>query len=115
MENHEFFKNSLKKFDLKTLHTGLEKLEIVSVVLDPAVDDQQKIVETFNATETIFSQVDLIRNYVLINLETHFPKTIAYENFWHPMEQLFADKYAKRSDSFMRNYLTLKMRRVAQS
>lgn len=107
VENHEFFKNSLKKFDLKTLYTGLEKLEIVSVV----VDNQQKIVESLNSTETTFSQADLIRNYVFINLEPTLEERL-HENYWFPMEQLFGHEYAKRSDSFMRNYLTLKMRRV---
>ena len=59
----------------------------------------------------LLSQADCIRNYVFMNLEPIFQNQL-YENFWLPMEQLFADKYAKRSDPFMRNYLTLKMRRV---
>lgn len=110
VENHEFFKNSLKKFDLKTLHTGLEKLKIVSVVLDPATDDPQKIFESPNSTEAALSQADCIRNYVFMNLEP-ISQNQLYENFWLPMEQLFADKYAKCSDPFMKDYLTLKMKR----
>ena len=110
VENYEFFKNRLKKVDLKTLYTGIKKLKIVSVVLD-ITDDSQQIVESFNSIETTFSQADLIRNYVFINLEPTFQERL-YENYWFPMEQLFADEYAKRSDPFMRNYLTLKMGQV---
>lgn len=112
VENHDFFKNSLKKFDLKTLHTGLEKLEIVSVVLDPAINgDPKKIFETLNSTEDTLSEADRIRNYVLMDLEPTIQERL-YENYWFPMEQLFANEYARRSDSFMRNYLTLKMGQV---
>ena len=111
VENYEFFINRMKKVDLRTLYTGFEKLMIVSVVLDPAVDDPQKIVESLNSTETTFSQADLIRNYIFINLEPTLQERL-YENYWFPMEQFFGHEYAKRSDSFMRNYLTLKMRQV---
>ena len=112
VENYEFFENRLKKVDLKALYTGIKKLIIVSVVLDPAINgDPKKIFETLNSTEDTLSEADRIRNYVLMDLEPTFQERL-YENYWFPMEQLFADKYAKRSDSFMRNYLTLKMRQV---
>ena len=111
VDNHEFLKNRLKKVDLKTLYTGLKKLKIVSVVLDPTTDDQLEILASLNPTEVTLSQADCIRNYVFMNLEPIFQNQL-YENFWLPMEQLFADKYAELSDRFMRNYLTLKMRRV---
>ena len=111
VENHEFFKNRLKKVDLKVLHTGIKKLRVVSDVLDRTTDDPQKIFESPDSTGVPLSQADLIRNYVLMNLESTFQNRL-YEDYWFPMEQLFADEYAKRSDSFMRNYLTLKMRRV---
>ena len=42
VENHVFFKNRLKKVDLKTLYTGIKKLKIVSVALDPTTDDVRK-------------------------------------------------------------------------
>ena len=114
VENYDFFKNRLKKVDLKTLHTGIKKLEILSVALDPAIDDPQKIFESPNSTEVALSQADRIRNYVFMNIEPTFQNRLnrLYENYWFPMEQLFADEYAKRSDSFMRSYLTLKMRQV---
>ena len=111
VKNYNFFENSLKKVNLKVLHTGIEKLRIVSVVLDPAIDDPQKIFESLNSTGVTLSQADLIRNYVLMNLEPRFQNRM-YEDYWFPMEQLFGDEYAKRFDPFMRNYLTLKMEQI---
>lgn len=111
VDNHEFFKNSLKKIDLKTLHTGMEKLEIISVALEPEIDDPQKIFESLNSTGTNLSQADLIRNYVFMNLEPTFQNRL-YENSWLPMEQLFGHEYAERFDSFMLSYLTLKMGQI---
>ena len=50
VENHEFFKNRLKKVDLKVLHTGIKKLRVVSDVLDRTTDDPQKIFESPDST-----------------------------------------------------------------
>ena len=111
VENYEFFKNGLKKVDLKTLHTGIEKLKIVSIILDPTTDDPQKIFENLNSTGVNLSEADLIRNYVFMNLEPTFQERL-YENYWFPMEQLFGNEYAERFDSFMRDYFILKMGRI---
>ena len=111
VKNYEFFENRLKKVDLKALYMGLEKLMIVSIALNPATDDPQKIFESLNSTGVTLSQADLIRNYVLMNLEPAFQNKL-YENYWFPMEQLFGSEYAKRFDPFMRNYLTLKMEQI---
>ena len=111
VKNYKFFENRLKKVDLKALYMGLEKLMIVSIALDPATDDPQKIFESLNSTGVTLAQADLIRNYVLMNLEPTFQNRL-YENYWFPMEQLFGNEYAKRFDPFMRNYLTLKMEQI---
>lgn len=111
VKNYNFFKNRLTGVDLRTLDTGIEKLDIISVVLDPAIDDPQKIFESLNSTGTNLSQADLIRNYVFMNLEPT-PQERLYENHWFPMEQFFGNEYAERFDSFMRDYLTLKMKQT---
>ena len=111
VENHEFFKKKLEKVDLKTLHTGIEKLVIVNIVLDLTTDDPQKIFESLNSTGVNLSEADLIRNYVFLNLEPTFQERL-YENHWSRMEQFFGNEYAERFDSFMRGYLTLKMKQI---
>lgn len=112
VKNCNFYKKRLKEVDLSTLHIGIEKLKIVSVILDPAIDDNpQKIFESLNSTGTNLSQADLIRNYVFMNLEPTFQNRL-YENFWLPMEQLFGDEYVERFDPFITDYLTLKMDQI---
>ena len=111
VKNYNFFKNRLTEVDLNILHTGIEKLAIISVVLDPAIDDPQKIFESLNSTGTNLSQADLIRNYVFMNLELTSQERL-YEDHWFPMEQFFGNEYAERFDSFMRDYLTLKMKQT---
>ena len=111
VKNYKFFENRLKKVDLKVLHTGIEKLMIVSVALAPATDDPQKIFESLNSTGVTLSEADKIRNYVLMNLDPIFQKRL-YENYWFPMEQFFGDEYEKRFNPFMRDYLTLEMKQI---
>ena len=112
VKNYEFFENSLKSVDLEILYMGLEKLMIVSIVLDPTIDDPQKIFESLNSTGVNLSEADLVRNYIFMNLETTFQERL-YENYWFPMEQLFGNEYAERFDLFMRDYLTLKMKQIS--
>ena len=112
VKNYNFFKNRLEEVDLNTLHIGIEGLKIVSVILDPAINnDPQKIFESLNSTGATLSQADLIRNYVFMNLKHTFQKRL-YENFWLPMEQFFGNEYVERFDPFMRGYLTLKMEQI---
>ena len=112
VESYEFFEKEIKKVDLKTVYTGLQKLMIVSVALDRAVDNPQLIFESLNSTGISLSQADLIRNYVLMGQDLEFQKRL-YENYWFPMERLFGKKeYTARFDRFMRDYLTLKMRQI---
>ena len=54
------------------------------------------------------SQADLIRNFILMGLETQF-QTKLYEQYWRPMEIDFGQEaYGTYFDAFMRHYLTLK-------
>ncbi len=111
VKNYEYFEKMLKNVNLKTLHTGIEKLMIVSIALAPAIDDPQKIFESLNSTGVELSEADLIRNYVLMNLDPPYQKRL-YEDYWFPMEQLFGDEYAALFDPFMRDYLSLKMNQI---
>ena len=111
VKNYEYFEKILKSVNLNILHAGIEKLMIVSIALAPTIDDPQKIFESLNSTGVELSEADLIRNYVLMNLDPSYQKRL-YEDYWFPMEQLFGDEYAARFDPFMRDYLTLKMNQI---
>ena len=109
IENYLFFVERIHQstLDLTTIYQGINKLLIVQIALGKD-DNPQLIFESLNSTGMDLSQADLIRNYVLMGLDTG-EQTKLYEKYWYPMEQQFryADS-ASHFDRFMRDYLTLK-------
>lgn len=111
-KNYCFFQEKIEQNDIKPLeiYEAVGKLQIVNITLERTVDDAQAIFESLNSTGKELSQSDLIRNYVLMGLDTE-KQTELYENIWRPMELLFG-KQTDKLDGFFRNYLTLKLARV---
>ncbi len=113
-ENFEFFEEKIKKLgdNLEPLCKGLIKLVIVDISLNRNQDNPQLIFESMNSTGRELSQADLIRNFILMNLnENH--QTQLYNDHWRPMEVAFGQEaYGKQFDSFMRHYLTVKTREI---
>lgn len=109
-ENFGFFKERVKALgeDLTPLCKGLEKLMVVDISLDHKQDNPQLIFESMNSTGLELSQADLIRNFVLMGLESDQQEKLYIEH-WRPMELAFGqDAYGKYFDGFMRHYLTFK-------
>jgi uncharacterized protein with ParB-like and HNH nuclease domain len=112
VENYLFFREQLQRndVDLATILSGINKLIIVEISLNKDHDNPQLIFESLNSTGMDLSQADLIRNYVLMGLDSEEQTTI-YQKYWYPIEQKF--RYGGNGDSFdrfMRDYLTLKQR-----
>ena len=110
-ENFEFFEEkvgSLTEPDLRRLCEGLAKLIIVDISLDKLHDNPQLIFESMNSTGLDLSQADMIRNFVLMDLEPRRQADL-YRDHWRPMELAFGQEaYRAEFDAFMRHYLTLK-------
>ncbi len=106
-ENYAFFEKALEKEDLEVIYRGLQKLFVVEVSLERSKDNPQLIFESMNSTGLDLTQADLIRNYILMGLETKLQKEL-YETYWYPMEQSFGNEYATKFDAFVRDYLTIK-------
>jgi uncharacterized protein with ParB-like and HNH nuclease domain/predicted transport protein len=110
-ENFEFFEERvglLEETDLKSLCNGLAKLVIVDISLDKLHDNPQLIFESMNSTGLDLSQADMIRNFVLMDLEPRRQAEL-YRDHWRPMELAFGQEaYRDEFDAFMRHYLTLK-------
>jgi len=109
-ENHELFKEWLLKpgTDLVTICKGLVKLVVVDIALNRDQDNPQLIFESMNSTGKELSQADLIRNFILMGLETELQTTL-YEEYWRPIELDFGQEaYGTHFDAFMRHYLTMK-------
>ncbi len=110
MENYQFFQDRLRESDLTLdeVMDSLGKLVVVDVSLDKTHDNPQLIFESLNSTGLDLSQSDLIRNFVLMGLDTDEQEEL-YLNHWLPMEQRFGHTdYTRNFDRFMRDYLTLK-------
>ena len=114
VENFELFKKKIDEsnIDPQKIFSGISKLIVVDIALDRDHDNPQRIFESMNSTGLRLSQADLIRNYVLMDLEPAEQESL-YNDFWFPMEQSFDQKdYLKQFDRFMRDYLTLKTGRI---
>jgi len=110
IENYNFFYNQINKseININTLYSGISKLLIVDISLDREHDNPQLIFESLNSTGLELSQADLIRNYILMDLEPK-QQTNIYNNYWYPMEKSFGQiEYTQQFDKFMRYYLTIK-------
>ncbi len=109
-QNFEFFERQIEALngELGALCQGLAKLIVVDISLSRDQDNPQLIFESMNSTGRELSQADLIRNFVLMGLETQH-QTQLYEDHWRPMEVAFGQEaYGTHFDSFMRHYLTLR-------
>jgi len=94
--------------DLGAICKGLAKLMMVDIKLKRGEDNPQLIFESMNSTGRELSQADLIRNFVLMGLDSEL-QTRLYEQYWRPMEQDFGQEaYGTQFDSFMRHYLTVR-------
>jgi uncharacterized protein with ParB-like and HNH nuclease domain/predicted transport protein len=89
------------------LLSGLERLLIVDISLDPRYDNPQLIFESVNATGRELSQGDLIRNYILMGQPPKLQEEI-YNRSWYPLERLFPADDPELFDYFVRDYLTTK-------
>ena len=107
--NYRFFADQLKYADLQAVYEGIQKLEIVDIVLKRNYDNPQLIFESLNSKGVKLSPADLMRNYVLMGQERKFQNKL-YETYWYPMEQRFGKEYTKRFHHFIRDYLALKLR-----
>lgn len=109
-ENYALFQELIAQHqsELEAICQGLAKLVIVDVSLDRTQDNPQLIFESMNSTGLELSQADLIRNYILMGLESKL-QTELYKTYWRPMEKAFGQaSYVVHFDAFMRHYLTAK-------
>ncbi len=108
-ENFEFFGEKLADADFELIYRGIKKLVAVDVSLLRGQDDPQMIFESLNSTGLDLTQADLIRNFVLMRQEEQLQARL-YEDYWHPIEKAFGERYRTDFDKFVRDYLTLELK-----
>ncbi len=101
VSNYCFFydKISQNEIDIDEFFLSLNKLEIVLLSLEKPKDDPQLIFESLNSTGVDLTASDLIRNYVLMDLEPEEQEK-QYEKYWLKIEELTSD-----ISEFIRHYL----------
>ena len=104
VSNYKFFKDKISSKDLspKDIFESFQKLEIVSICLDGEKDNPQLIFESLNSTGEALTPGDLIRNYILMDLEPTDQERM-YKDYWTRIEELTGN-----IAEFARNYLMCK-------
>lgn len=114
IDNYDFFSGQITKLDISpsNLYDAIGKLQIVDIVLDRQYDDPQAIFESLNSTGMNLKDSDLIRNHLLMGLDSN-TQTEIYNNIWRPTELLFDYEHqSELLDNFFRDYLTMKLGRI---
>lgn len=97
---------------LQNAYVGLQKLDLVYIGLSSESDNPQLIFESMNSTGLKLTQGDLLRNYLLLDLEFDEQEEL-YKKYWRPIELDFGvEAYKEKFDYFLRDYLTMKERRT---
>ncbi|GHS48536.1 hypothetical protein JP0126_11080 [Helicobacter pylori] len=108
VENFKLFEEWIRKNtdELETIFKGLEKLMIVEIALEKGKDDPQLIFESMNSKGMELAQTDLIRNYIVMEIEIEKQEGF-YNKYWRAMEENFKQN-KKLFDRFVRHYVTIK-------
>ena len=111
LDNFKFFQKRIAKSkdSIEVICRGLSKLLIVDVALSRETDNPQLVFESMNSKGHDLSQADLIRNYMLMGLDTDTQERL-YKTYWQRMERDFGQESDNEHfNKFMRHYLTVKM------
>ncbi len=114
LDNYGFFSGQIGKGEIapSDLYDAIGKLQIVDIVLNRQHDDPQAIFESLNSTGMDLKDSDLIRNHLLMGLDSA-TQTDVYNNIWRPTELLFDYEHqSELLDNFFRDYLTMKLGRI---
>ena len=118
VKNYKFFREIISGYldeEIDNLLAGLDKIIYVDIALEKDKDDPQKIFESLNSTGLDLSQGDLIRNYILMDLEREKQNSV-YKNLWVPIENnckiSIGNEIKNYVSDFIRDYLTLKSGKI---
>ncbi|WP_165056764.1 MULTISPECIES: DUF262 domain-containing protein [unclassified Adlercreutzia] len=113
MANLAFFEGKMAEdgFDPAAFWRGVNLLFVVGAQVDRS-DNAQLIFESLNSKGLPLTTADLVRNYLLL-AETHAEQTRLYDEYWSPIEGMFApDPGSLRLDNAIQGWLSLRFRKV---
>ena len=113
IENFNYFRDRIDLNNFQTILNGLKRLIFVEISLERDKDDPQRIFESLNSTGLDLTQSDLIRNYILMDLDPKDQNRI-FDQIWNPIEENARDLTKQKSmvSDFIRDYLTLKNKKI---
>jgi uncharacterized protein with ParB-like and HNH nuclease domain len=108
IQNYQYFKEifELNNINFTQVFESIQKLDIVSIDLVAGQDDPQLIFESLNSTGVDLTDADLIRNYILMDLEPKMQDEL-YSKYWTKIENLTGNNIAE----FVRNFLMFKLQK----
>ncbi|MGL4759315.1 MAG: DUF262 domain-containing protein [Patescibacteria group bacterium] len=113
LENYLYFKESISSYELaKQLYNNFNQLIVVEIALDEK-DNPQRIFQSLNSTGLELSQADLIRNYILMDLDYSSQESV-FRDYWSIIEANCKDEktYESRLSYFFRDFLTFKFNKI---
>ncbi len=112
-QNFKYFFSKINKENLSIIEQGIGRLIFVEISLEKGKDDPQKIFESLNSTGLALNQADLIRNYILMDLEYKLQEKV-YKNYWLPIEEFTKNLETSENElsDFIRHFLSFKLRDV---
>jgi uncharacterized protein with ParB-like and HNH nuclease domain len=105
VNNYNFFSEKIQNCTIapQDLFNFFRKLKIILIDLVRGIDDPQLIFESLNSTGIDLESSDLIRNYILMDLEPEKQEKF-YQKYWLEIEKLVEDRF----EIFVQNYLIFK-------
>lgn len=113
IDNYTYFENNITENNYKEVLDGLSYLNIIDMALDRNIDDPQRIFESLNSTGLALSQGDLIRNYILMKLNSQ-QQTDIYEKYWEHIENDAKDESINKDmvSDFIRDFMTSEYNKI---
>ena len=110
LKNYQYISNRLNElllqgYDANAILMALDKLYVVCVPISEE-DNAQKIFESINATGVKLTSADLIRNYLLMDLQSDVQEKY-YADYWKKLEDNISTD-SKTLELFFRMYLAIK-------
>ena len=103
--NYHFLYDKVKEMEwsIDKLFEAAKKLEIINIYVEKE-DDPQLIFESLNSTGLKLTKADMIRNYVLMGLESSKQESY-YRKYWVKIEE---NTQKNRTADFFRDFLTVR-------
>ncbi len=108
IDNYRLFQKLISNSDIDSskLYESMNHFNMVYIELssDPNEENPQVIFESLNSTGVSLSSSDLVRNFLLMKLDSQEQSEL-YKKYWVKIERMFA---TKTFAEFIRHYLVLK-------